>query len=147
MAPLSRIALAAFVRESKTVGPLFVAAARRNAGDGSSSTSTSLLHTIRHWWWGKLLTYQVRLLTTFVAAVNGREFLHLPGQKFFNFADIRDEIVRETDRLTGSNKGISAKSINLRIYSPFVLNLTMVDLPGITKVVRKKVFGSSCELT
>ncbi|CAM9678280.1 unnamed protein product [Scytosiphon promiscuus] len=62
------------------------------------------------------------------------EFLHLPGQKFFNFAEIREEIVRETDRLTGSNKGISAKSINLRIYSPFVLNLTMVDLPGITKV-------------
>lgn len=63
-----------------------------------------------------------------------REFLHIPGQKFFNFADIRDEIVRETDRLTGNNKGISAKSINLRIYSPYVLNLTMVDLPGITKV-------------
>ncbi|CAN0482348.1 unnamed protein product, partial [Ectocarpus sp. 12 AP-2014] len=62
------------------------------------------------------------------------EFLHLPGQKFFNFAEIREEIVRETDRLTGNNKGISAKSINLRIYSPFVLNLTMVDLPGITKV-------------
>lgn len=69
---------------------------------------------------------------------NAREFLHLPGQKFFNFGDIREEIVRETDRLTGTNKGISAKSINLRIYSPFVLNLTMVDLPGITKV-RKKV--------
>lgn len=70
----------------------------------------------------------------YVAAVNDREFLHLPGQKFFNFAEIREEIIRETDRLTGSNKGISAKSINLRIYSPFVLNLTMVDLPGITKV-------------
>ena len=63
-----------------------------------------------------------------------REFLHLPGQKFFNFAEIREEIIRETDRLTGTNKGISAKSINLRIYSPYVLNLTMVDLPGITKV-------------
>ena len=60
--------------------------------------------------------------------------MHLPGQKFFNFAEIREEIIRETDRLTGSNKGISSKSINLRIYSPFVLNLTMVDLPGITKV-------------
>lgn len=68
------------------------------------------------------------------ATINTREFLHLPGQKFFNFAEIREEIIRETDRLTGSNKGISSKSINLRIYSPFVLNLTMVDLPGITKV-------------
>lgn len=79
------------------------------------------------------------LVATFFAAFQPcrREFLHLPGQKFFNFAEIRDEIVRETDRLTGSNKGISAKSINLRIYSPFVLNLTMVDLPGITKVGKK----------
>lgn len=63
-----------------------------------------------------------------------REFLHIPGQKFFNFTEIREEIKRETDRLTGQNKGISSKSINLRVYSPHVLNLTMVDLPGITKV-------------
>lgn len=85
---------------------------------------------------------QAPLLVAFVAAIDAREFLHLPGQKFFNFAEIREEIVRETDRLTGSNKGISAKSINLRIYSPFVLNLTMVDLPGITKV-RKVVPSAS----
>lgn len=79
-------------------------------------------------------------MVAFIDAANNREFLHLPGQKFFNFAEIREEIIRETDRLTGSNKGISAKSINLRIYSPFVLNLTMVDLPGITKVQRKLMF-------
>ena len=30
--------------------------------------------------------------------------------------------------------GISRKPINLRIYSPHVLNLTLVDLPGLTKV-------------
>lgn len=68
-----------------------------------------------------------------------REFLHLPGTKFFNFAEIREEIIRETERLTGNNKGISSKSINLRIYSPFVLNLTMVDLPGITKVCTRPI--------
>mmetsp|Transcript_18890 Transcript_18890/g.35006 ORF Transcript_18890/g.35006 Transcript_18890/m.35006 type:complete len:769 (-) Transcript_18890:96-2402(-) len=62
------------------------------------------------------------------------EFLHLPGEKFYSFDEIRDEIVRETDRSTGRNKGISNKSINLKIYSPRVLNLTLVDLPGITKV-------------
>jgi dynamin 1-like protein len=62
------------------------------------------------------------------------EFLHVPGQKFFDFNEIRDEIVRETDRVTGKNKGISNKPINLKIFSPFVLNLTLVDLPGITKV-------------
>jgi dynamin 1-like protein len=62
------------------------------------------------------------------------EFLHLPGEKFYQFQDICNEIVRETDRSTGRNKGISNKSINLKIYSPRVLNLTLVDLPGITKV-------------
>jgi dynamin 1-like protein len=58
----------------------------------------------------------------------------MPGKKFIDFDEIRQEIENETDRLTGSNKGISSKSINLKIFSPHVLNLTMVDLPGITKV-------------
>ncbi|QLG72667.1 hypothetical protein HG535_0D03750 [Zygotorulaspora mrakii] len=62
------------------------------------------------------------------------EFLHLPGKKFFNFDEIRQEIVRETDKVTGANAGISSVPINLRIYSPYVLTLTLVDLPGLTKV-------------
>jgi dynamin 1-like protein len=62
------------------------------------------------------------------------EFLHLPGRKFHNFGQIRIEIVKETDRLTGSNKGISNNPINLKIFSPRVLALTLVDLPGLTKV-------------
>ncbi|KAL5117477.1 vacuolar protein sorting-associated protein 1 [Pleosporales sp. CAS-2024a] len=62
------------------------------------------------------------------------EFLHIPGEKFFDFNKIRDEIVRETDAKTGKNAGISPAPINLRIYSPNVLTLTLVDLPGLTKV-------------
>ncbi|CDK27252.1 unnamed protein product [Kuraishia capsulata CBS 1993] len=62
------------------------------------------------------------------------EFLHLPGKKFYNFEDIRTEIVRETEAKTGKNAGISSIPINLRIYSPHVLTLTLVDLPGLTKV-------------
>ena len=62
------------------------------------------------------------------------EFLHLPNKRFYDFNEIRKEIERETERLTGKNKGISNQSINLKIYSPYVLNLTLVDLPGITKV-------------
>jgi dynamin 1-like protein len=62
------------------------------------------------------------------------EFLHMPGRKFHSFQQIRQEIIRETDRLTGSNKGISSTPISLKIYSPNVLALTVVDLPGITKV-------------
>ncbi|SPO25359.1 probable VPS1 - member of the dynamin family of GTPases [Ustilago trichophora] len=62
------------------------------------------------------------------------EFLHLPGEKFFDFDKIRDEIVRDTELKTGKNAGISPQPINLRIYSPNVLTLTLVDLPGLTKV-------------
>ena len=32
------------------------------------------------------------------------------------------------------NKGISNRPINLRVYSPNVLELTLVDLPGMTRV-------------
>ncbi|XP_054919159.1 dynamin-1 isoform X2 [Dermacentor andersoni] len=62
------------------------------------------------------------------------EFLHCRGKKFTDFDAIRKEIEDETDRVTGSNKGISSVPINLRVYSPLVLNLTLVDLPGLTKV-------------
>ncbi|KAL9880413.1 dynamin-1 shibire isoform 4-T8 [Glossina fuscipes fuscipes] len=62
------------------------------------------------------------------------EFLHCKGKKFTNFDEIRKEIEDETDRVTGSNKGISNIPINLRVYSPHVLNLTLIDLPGLTKV-------------
>ncbi|KIY48336.1 hypothetical protein FISHEDRAFT_65839 [Fistulina hepatica ATCC 64428] len=62
------------------------------------------------------------------------EFLHLPGQKFYDFHKIRDEIVRDTEIKSGKNAGISPQPINLRIFSPNVLTLTLVDLPGLTKV-------------
>ena len=62
------------------------------------------------------------------------EFLHHPGRKFYDFGAIRTEIVAETERLTGRNKGIDHTPIRLKIYSPHVLALTLVDLPGIAKV-------------
>ncbi|TNM96827.1 hypothetical protein fugu_014983 [Takifugu bimaculatus] len=62
------------------------------------------------------------------------EFLHCKGKKFVDFEEVRAEIEAETDRITGSNKGISSIPINLRVYSPNVLNLTLIDLPGMTKV-------------
>lgn len=62
------------------------------------------------------------------------EFLHRPGQKFFDFNEIREEIKKETDRTAGTNKGVNSTPINLKIYSPHVVNLTLVDLPGITRV-------------
>lgn len=62
------------------------------------------------------------------------EFAHSRGNMFTDFDKIRKEIEDETDRCTGENKGISNIPINLRIFSPHVLNLTLIDLPGLTKV-------------
>lgn len=62
------------------------------------------------------------------------EFNHLSGQRFRDFTAVKREIENETARVAGSNKGINRQSINLKIYSPHVLSLTLVDLPGLTKV-------------
>jgi len=62
------------------------------------------------------------------------EFLHAKGKKFMDFLSIRKEIEDETDRVTGSNRGISNLPINLRVHSPHVLNITLIDLPGMTKI-------------
>ena len=62
------------------------------------------------------------------------EFHHIPGRKFKDFNQVRAEIENETSRIAGNNKGINRQPINLKIYSPHVLNLTLVDLPGLMKV-------------
>lgn len=62
------------------------------------------------------------------------KFLHTKNKVFSDFNDIRLEIERETDRMAGNNKGICPEPINLKIYSTRVVNLTLVDLPGLTKV-------------
>lgn len=78
------------------------------------------------------------------------EFLHI-NKRFTDFEEIRREIEAETYRVAGQNKvrchlllvdtrvhtdaqGVSKLPINLKIYGPGVLNLTLVDLPGLTKV-------------
>ncbi|ROT34792.1 hypothetical protein SODALDRAFT_329479 [Sodiomyces alkalinus F11] len=62
------------------------------------------------------------------------EFHHVPNRRLNDFSDVKREIENETARVAGSNKGINRQPINLKIYSPHVLNLTLVDLPGLTKV-------------
>ncbi|EEH21586.1 hypothetical protein PABG_03802 [Paracoccidioides brasiliensis Pb03] len=62
------------------------------------------------------------------------EFHHQPGRKYDDFALVKQEIENETARIAGNNKGINRQPINLKIYSSHVLNLTLVDLPGLTKV-------------
>lgn len=81
-----------------------------------------------------IVTRRPLILQLINGTVEFGEFLHQKGKKLTNFDEIRQEIEAETDRVTGGNKGISNIPINLRVYSPHVLNLTLIDLPGLTKV-------------
>ena len=62
------------------------------------------------------------------------EFLHRPGVRFTDFGEIRREIEAETERMLGQSKKVSPDPIRLAIYSPNVVDLSLVDLPGVTKV-------------
>ena len=61
------------------------------------------------------------------------QFLH-QDTVVTDFDEVRKIIDRETDQVAGNNKGISDDPIRLKIYSNKVVNLTVVDLPGLTKV-------------
>ncbi|XP_041349667.1 dynamin-1-like protein [Gigantopelta aegis] len=62
------------------------------------------------------------------------KFLHTKNKIYTDFDEIRQEIINETERMSGTNKGISPDPISLKVFSENVVNLTLVDLPGITKV-------------
>jgi len=46
---------------------------------------------------------------------------------------VKEEIEKQTDRIAGRNKGVSAVPIILKIFAKDVIDLTLVDLPGICK--------------
>lgn len=52
-------------------------------------------------------------------------------REYTDFEEVREEIELETERLCGNNKGICAEPIVLNVYSKQVVNLTLVDLPGL----------------
>ena len=81
----------------------------------------------------QLVQYKRSLVAT-QPEIEWGEFLHIPGKKFINFEDIKIEIQQDTIKIAGDNKGIAKLPIHLKIYSPELLNLTLVDLPGISKV-------------
>uniref|UniRef100_A0A1I7ZG19 GED domain-containing protein n=1 Tax=Steinernema glaseri TaxID=37863 RepID=A0A1I7ZG19_9BILA len=67
------------------------------------------------------------------------EFAHVKedngsARKFYDFLEIRKEIENQTRVLAGVGKVISKQHISLTIFSPDVLDLTLVDLPGVTRV-------------
>jgi dynamin 1-like protein len=61
-------------------------------------------------------------------------FEHLPTKQFTNFEEVRKEIEDDTFNVVGNDKNVSPIPINLTIYSSKVIDLTLVDLPGIVRV-------------
>ena len=76
----------------------------------------------------------IMLINTPTATKEWIEFTHKPGEKYYDFIKAREEIEIDTERKCGANKEISAEPIILKVYSRTVVNLTLVDLPGMTKI-------------
>ncbi|EKE37163.1 hypothetical protein ENUP19_0285G0016 [Entamoeba nuttalli] len=70
------------------------------------------------------------------------QFEHTGDRKFTDFGEIRNEITRETER-TCPGRNVSSVPIRLRIYSSSVVDLTLVDLPGLVKV---NINGQTAEM-
>jgi len=64
-------------------------------------------------------------------------FEEIKGEKFFDFDIVRKKIEELTDKLAGVKKNIVDIPIVLNIYSPTCPDLTLVDLPGITRIPLK----------
>ena len=63
-------------------------------------------------------------------------FTHLPREEF-DFSTVAGIISRRSDELT-TDKSLSYEEITVSLYSPNMINLTLVDLPGITAVPTEK---------
>ncbi|CAA9988476.1 dynamin-like protein, putative [Plasmodium knowlesi strain H] len=59
------------------------------------------------------------------------------SKKFTDFNKVREHINNLTDELAGKNKGIIDEPIVLNIYSTSCPDLSLIDLPGITRVPLK----------
>jgi len=62
------------------------------------------------------------------------EFNDLKGTKFTDFDKVRQQIETLTDKIAGSNKGIINVPILMTVHSPYCPDLTIIDLPGITRI-------------
>ncbi|CAG9477254.1 dynamin-like protein, putative [Plasmodium vivax] len=59
------------------------------------------------------------------------------SRKFTDFNQVREHINNLTDEIAGKNKGIIDEPIVLNIYSTSCPDLSLIDLPGITRVPLK----------
>lgn len=62
------------------------------------------------------------------------EFIHLPSQKFVSEEEIQAEILAETEKVAGKNKRLTPTALIMKVFSTDVVDLTLIDLPGLTKV-------------
>lgn len=62
------------------------------------------------------------------------EFIHAPNKKFVVEKDIQAEIIAETERVAGKNKRLTPTALIMKVFSKDVVDLTLIDLPGLTKV-------------
>lgn len=61
-------------------------------------------------------------------------FLSRPGELFTDMEVVRTEISAQMEKVAGSSKGISPTPVIMRVFSRHVVDLTLIDLPGLTKV-------------
>ncbi|CAN8063078.1 unnamed protein product [Agarophyton chilense] len=62
------------------------------------------------------------------------EFLHAPDRRFGTEQEIQAEITKETERVAGKNKKLTPTAMIMKVFSTEVVDLTLIDLPGLTKV-------------
>lgn len=61
-------------------------------------------------------------------------FDEIKGKKFYNFLEVRKAIEELTDKTAGGKKNIVDEPIVLTIHSYTCPDLTLIDLPGITRI-------------
>jgi len=59
-----------------------------------------------------------------------------PNNPIFDFSKIKHKIEELTEKVCGSSKGIVDDPIILNVYSPSCPDLTLIDLPGITRIAQ-----------
>ena len=58
----------------------------------------------------------------------------IPGKKFTDFKEVQKHIIGLTDKVCGNDKNIVDKPIILVVHSHTCPDLTLIDLPGITRI-------------
>ena len=77
---------------------------------------------------------ELRLQRTKTSATYGIFPKDYPDKKMYNFDDVRTTIELLTDKICGDKKGIIDDPIVLKVFSSDCPDLTIIDLPGITRI-------------